>query len=239
MSGLNKVQIIGNLGRDPEVRAFQNGGHVCNLRIATTESWTDKASGERRERTEWHTVCIYNDNIGRVAAQYLRKGSKVYIEGKLETRKWQDQNGADRYSTEISVRPFGGEMIMLDTPRQQSGHGDQQAPQQGYGAPAQGGYGAPAQGGYGAPAQPPQSGYGAPPQGAPAQPPQQGYGAPPQGNPGGPPQSGYGAPPQGGYGAPPQAQQSNHGGQAPAGYGPPQQAAPPPRYGDMDDDIPF
>lgn len=110
---VNKVIIVGNLGRDPEVRSFPNGGKVVNLRIATSETWRDKASGERKERTEWHSVAIFNENIGKIAEQYLRKGSTVYIEGQLETRKWQDQSGADRYSTEIVLRPFRGEMTLL------------------------------------------------------------------------------------------------------------------------------
>ena len=111
---VNKVILIGNLGRDPEVRSFQNGGKVCNLRIATSEQWRDKASGERRERTEWHSVAIFSEPLIRVAEQYLRKGSKVYIEGQLETRKWQDQSGQDRYSTEVVLRPYRSELTMLD-----------------------------------------------------------------------------------------------------------------------------
>ncbi|MEO0361080.1 MAG: single-stranded DNA-binding protein [Pseudomonadota bacterium] len=111
---VNKVILIGNLGRDPETRSFQNGGKVCNLRIATSESWRDKASGERREKTEWHSVAIFSEPLVRVAEQYLRKGSKVYIEGQLETRKWQDQNGQDRYSTEVVLRPYRSELTMLD-----------------------------------------------------------------------------------------------------------------------------
>ena len=111
---VNKVILVGNLGRDPEVRTFQNGGRVCNLRIATSENWKDRNTGERRERTEWHTVAIFNENLARLAEQYLRKGSKVYIEGKLETRKWQDQSGQDRYSTEVVLRPYAGEMTFLD-----------------------------------------------------------------------------------------------------------------------------
>ena len=111
---VNKVIIIGNLGRDPEVRNFQNGGKVCNLRIATSENWRDKNSGERRERTEWHSVAIFSEPLVRLAEQYLRKGSKVYIEGQLETRKWQDQNGQDRYSTEVVLRPYRSELTMLD-----------------------------------------------------------------------------------------------------------------------------
>ena len=111
---LNKVMIIGNLGRDPEVRSFQNGGKVCNLRIATSETWKDRNTGERKERTEWHSVAIFSEPLARVAEQYLRKGSKVYIEGQLETRKWQDQSGQDRYSTEVVLRPYKSELTMLD-----------------------------------------------------------------------------------------------------------------------------
>jgi single-strand DNA-binding protein len=111
---VNKVILVGNLGRDPEVRSFQNGGKVVNLRIATSENWRDKASGERREKTEWHSVAIFNENLARVAEQYLRKGSKVYLEGQLETRKWQDQSGQDRYTTEVVLRQIGAQMVLLD-----------------------------------------------------------------------------------------------------------------------------
>ncbi len=111
---VNKVIIVGNLGRDPEVRTFQNGGKVCNLRIATSENWKDRNTGERRERTEWHSVAIFSEPLARIAEQYLRKGSKVYIEGQLETRKWQDQSGQDRYSTEVVLRPYRGELTLLD-----------------------------------------------------------------------------------------------------------------------------
>jgi single-strand DNA-binding protein len=110
---VNKVIIVGNLGRDPEVRSFQNGGKVVNLRIATSETWRDKASGERKERTEWHSVAIFNEALGKIAEQYLKKGSTVYIEGQLETRKWQDQSGADRYTTEVVLRQFRGELTLL------------------------------------------------------------------------------------------------------------------------------
>lgn len=110
---VNKVILIGNLGKDPEVRTFPNGGKVVGLRIATSETWRDKATGERKERTEWHSVSIFNEAIGKIAEQYLTKGSTVYIEGRLETRKWQDQSGADRYTTEIVLRPFRGEMTLL------------------------------------------------------------------------------------------------------------------------------
>jgi single-strand DNA-binding protein len=110
---VNKVIIVGNLGRDPEVRSFPNGGKVVNLRIATSENWRDKASGERKERTEWHSVAIFNEALGKIAEQYLRKGSTVYIEGQLETRKWQDQSGADRYTTEVVLRQYRGELTLL------------------------------------------------------------------------------------------------------------------------------
>ena len=110
---VNKVIIVGNLGRDPEVRSFPNGGKVVNLRIATSETWRDKASGERKERTEWHSVAIFNEALGKIAEQYLKKGSTVYIEGQLETRKWQDQSGADRYTTEVVLRQFRGELTLL------------------------------------------------------------------------------------------------------------------------------
>ena len=111
---VNKVILIGNLGADPEVRSFQNGGKVANLRIATSETWKDKNTGERREKTEWHTVAIFSEGLVRVAEQYLKKGSKVYIEGKLQTRKWQDQSGADRYSTEVVLQGLGSTLTMLD-----------------------------------------------------------------------------------------------------------------------------
>ena len=111
---VNKVILVGNLGRDPEVRSFPNGGKVVNLRIATSERWRDKQTGENKERTEWHSVAIFNENLGRIAEQYLRKGSKVYLEGQLETRKWQDQSGQDRYSTEVVLRQFRGELTLLD-----------------------------------------------------------------------------------------------------------------------------
>ncbi|WP_299844355.1 single-stranded DNA-binding protein [uncultured Roseovarius sp.] len=130
---VNKVIILGNLGRDPEVRTFQNGGKVCNLRIATSETWKDRNTGERRERTEWHTVAIFSEGLVRVCEQYLRKGSKVYIEGKLQTRKWQDQSGQDRYSTEVVLQGFDGTLVMLDGRGEGGGGGG------GYGG-GQGGY---------------------------------------------------------------------------------------------------
>jgi single-strand DNA-binding protein len=144
---VNKVILIGNLGRDPEIRSFQNGGRVCNLRVATSETWRDKDSGERRERTEWHSVAIFNENLVRLAEQYLRKGSKVYLEGQLETRKWQDQNGQDRYSTEVVLRPYRGEMTFLDGGA--GGGGDRGGDRGGdYGGGGGGGGG---RGGYGGP----------------------------------------------------------------------------------------
>jgi len=114
MSSLNKVIIIGNVGKDPEVRTMQNGNRVCNLTVATSESWKDKASGERKEKTEWHRVVIFNDNLVGVAERFLRKGSKVYIEGQLETRKWTDTSGVEKYSTEVVLRQYRGEIVLLD-----------------------------------------------------------------------------------------------------------------------------
>lgn len=111
---VNKVILIGNLGRDPEVRTFPDGGKICNLRIATSEQWRDKASGERKERTEWHNVVLRGDGLVRVAEQYLKKGSKVYVEGTLQTRKWQDQSGQERYSTDVVVAGMGSTLTMLD-----------------------------------------------------------------------------------------------------------------------------
>ena len=125
MASVNKVIILGHLGRDPEVRSFQSGGKVCNLRIATSETWKDKQTGERKERTEWHSVVIMADGLVRIAEQYLRKGSKVYLEGQLQTRKWHDQSGADRYSTEIVLRPYNSTMVLLDARRE--GYADHNA----------------------------------------------------------------------------------------------------------------
>jgi single-strand DNA-binding protein len=111
---VNKVILVGNLGADPEVRRTQDGSAVVNLRVATSEQWRDRGSGERRERTEWHRVVIFNENLGKVAEQYLRKGAKVYLEGQLQTRKWTDQSGQDRYTTEVVIGRFRGELQMLD-----------------------------------------------------------------------------------------------------------------------------
>jgi len=111
---VNKVILVGNLGRDPEVRRLNNGEPVVNLRLATSESWKDKATGERKEKTEWHSVVIFNENLARVAEQYLKKGSKVYVEGQLQTRKWTDQSGAEKYTTEVVLQRFRGELTILD-----------------------------------------------------------------------------------------------------------------------------
>ena len=156
---VNKVILVGNLGRDPEVRTFSNGGKVCNLRIATSESWKDRNSGERKERTEWHSVAIFSEPLARIAEQYLRKGSKVYIEGQLETRKWQDQSGQDRYTTEVVLRPYSGNLTLLDSRDGGGGGGGGN-----YGGAQGGGYGGgyddgPAGGGgYGGPSGGSQSG---------------------------------------------------------------------------------
>jgi single-strand DNA-binding protein len=116
MSGsVNKVILVGNLGRDPEIRSMQNGGKVCNLSVATSERWRDRTSGEQQERTEWHRVVIFDDRIVDVAERYLKKGAKVYLEGELQTRKWQDQSGQERYTTEVVLRRFRGQLTMLDS----------------------------------------------------------------------------------------------------------------------------
>jgi single-strand DNA-binding protein len=111
---VNKVILVGNLGKDPEMRRTQDGRPIANLRVATTETWRDKSTGERREKTEWHSVVIFNENLCKIAEQYLRKGSKVYIEGQLQTRKWQDQSGQDRYTTEVVLQGFNAQLTMLD-----------------------------------------------------------------------------------------------------------------------------
>lgn len=140
---VNKVILVGNLGADPEVKSFPSGGRIANMRIATSESWTDRATNERRERTEWHNVVIDNENLVRVAEQYLRKGSKIYVEGQLRTRKWQDRDGNDRYTTEVYVGRFRGELTLLDR-REGGGQGGGQG---GYGGSQGGGQGG-GQGGY-------------------------------------------------------------------------------------------
>ena len=118
---VNKVILIGNLGKDPEVRSFQNGGQVCSFSVATSENWKDKSTGERREKTEWHNISIFSEGLVRVAQQYLKKGSKVYLEGQLETRKWQDKEGKDRYTTEVVLRQFNSSLVLLD--RREGGAG--------------------------------------------------------------------------------------------------------------------
>ena len=123
MAGVNKVILVGNLGDDPEVRSLNNGGEVVNLRVATSETWKDK-EGNRQERTEWHRVVIFNENLGRVAKSYLKKGSKVYLEGQIQTRKWQDQSGQDKYSTEVVLQRFRGELVLLDSRGGGGGGGD-------------------------------------------------------------------------------------------------------------------
>ena len=140
--GINKVIIVGNLGKDPEVRTFANGGKVCNFSVATSESWKDKQTGERKEKTEWHNISIYNEGLAGVAEKYLRKGSKVYLEGKLQTRKWQDQSGNDRYSTDVVLQGFDAKMEMLDSKPGGGGQGgsnDGWGGGQGGGAPSGGG----------------------------------------------------------------------------------------------------
>ena len=122
MAGVNKVILVGNLGADPESKSFANGGEVVNLRVATSETWKDR-DGNRQEKTEWHQVAIFNENLGRVAKSYLRKGSKVYLEGQIQTRKWQDQSGNDRYSTEVVLQKFRGELVMLDARGEGGGGG--------------------------------------------------------------------------------------------------------------------
>jgi len=121
---VNKVILIGNLGADPEIRTLNSGDRVCNLRIATSETWRDRASGERKERTEWHRVVIFNDNLVKVAESYLRKGSKVYVEGAIATRKWTDQSGQEKFSTEVVLQKFRGELTMLDGKGEGSGAGE-------------------------------------------------------------------------------------------------------------------
>ncbi|MEM7224078.1 MAG: single-stranded DNA-binding protein [Pseudomonadota bacterium] len=148
---VNKVILVGNLGRDPEVRSTQDGNKIVNFSLATSETWRDRQSGERRERTEWHRVVIFNDRLGEVAEKYLRKGSKVYVEGQLQTRKWQGQDGQDRYTTEVVLQRFRGELTMLDTRGDGGGGGD-------YGGGGGGGGGFSSGGGGGGPSGGPPSG---------------------------------------------------------------------------------
>jgi len=143
MSGsVNKVIIVGHLGRDPESRSFQNGGKVVNMRVATSETWKDRNSGERKERTEWHSVAILSEGLANVAERYLRKGSKVYLEGALRTRKWQDQSGADRYSTEVVLNGFQAQLVLLDRNGGEAGSGgndDMSGQDSGFGGGGSGG----------------------------------------------------------------------------------------------------
>ena len=139
MASLNRVQLIGNLGADPEMRNTQDGRVIGNLRLATTDKWKDKNTGERKERTEWHRVVIFNEGLAKIAETYLRKGSKVFVEGKLKTRKWQDQSGADRYSTEVVLENFSGNLLMLDGKKDDQGGGggsQQQQPARTQGGPS-------------------------------------------------------------------------------------------------------
>jgi single-strand DNA-binding protein len=157
---VNKVILIGNLGRDPEIRSFSNGGRVANLAVATSESWRDKQSGERKEKTEWHRVAIFNDRLVEIAEKYLRKGSKVYLEGQLETRKWTDQSGQEKYTTEVVLKQFRGELTMLDGRGGGAGAGASEGGGEDYAAaPAGAGAGA----GGGASGAAPRSGGSAPP----------------------------------------------------------------------------
>jgi single-strand DNA-binding protein len=154
---VNKVIIVGNLGRDPESKSFQNGGKVVNLRIATSESWKDRNSGERKEKTEWHSVAIFNEGLANTAERYLRKGSKVYLEGQLQTRKWQDQSGADRYSTEVVLQGFDAKLVMLDGRQGEGGGGggwggDEDRGGGGFGGGSSSGFGGGNRGGGGKPA---------------------------------------------------------------------------------------
>jgi single-strand DNA-binding protein len=132
MSSVNKVILVGNLGNEPEVRNLPSGGKVVNLSVATSEKWRDKNSGEQKERTEWHRVVIFSEGLAKVAEQYLHKGSKVYLEGQLQTRKWQDQSGQDKYSTEVTLQGFNSALVMLDGPSQ--GGGSERPPAAPYGA---------------------------------------------------------------------------------------------------------
>lgn len=125
MSSLNKVLLIGNLGKDPDIRSMQNGNRVCNMSLATSEKWKDKQTGERRERTEWHRIVVFNEGLVGICEKYLRKGSKIYLEGQVETRKYTDQNDNERYITEIVLRPYKGEIVMLDTRQGEQGGYDQ------------------------------------------------------------------------------------------------------------------
>ncbi len=138
MAGVNKVILVGNLGADPEARSLPSGSEVVNLRVATSENWKDR-DGNRQERTEWHRVTIFNENLGRVAKNYLRKGSKVYLEGQLQTRKWTDQSGQDKYSTEVVLQNFRGELVLLDSRGEGGGGGGSGGFDEDFGGPIGGG----------------------------------------------------------------------------------------------------
>ncbi|MEO9971575.1 MAG: single-stranded DNA-binding protein [Hyphomonadaceae bacterium] len=145
---VNKVILVGNVGQDPEVRQFQNGGQVCSFSLATSENWKDKNTGERREKTEWHRISIFSEGLVRVVQSYVKKGSKLYIEGQLETRKWQDQNGQDKYTTEVVLRGFGSTLTMLDGRNSEGGGqrgGYDQGGSSGYGNQGGGNQGGPRQ----------------------------------------------------------------------------------------------
>lgn len=144
MAGVNKVILVGRLGKDPESKSFANGGSVVRFSVATSENWRDKQSGERKEKTEWHNVAIFNENLGKIATQYLRKGSQVYLEGALETRKWQDQQGVEKYTTEVVLKAFRGELTLLDSRDSAGGGRDSGGERGGYGGGDD--YGAPAAG---------------------------------------------------------------------------------------------
>ncbi|WP_310496560.1 single-stranded DNA-binding protein [Sandarakinorhabdus sp.] len=152
MAGVNKVILVGRLGKDPESKSFGNGGSVVKFSLATSETWRDKQSGERKEKTEWHNVVIFNEALGKIAAQYLRKGSEVYLEGAIETRKWQDQSGADRYTTEIVLARFRGELALLGGRDGGGGGGSRDSGGEDFGGAPSGGFGGPPAGGFGAPA---------------------------------------------------------------------------------------
>jgi single-strand DNA-binding protein len=137
MAGVNKVILVGNLGKDPEIRSMQNGGRVASFSLATSETWKDRVTGERKERTEWHRIAVFNENLVSVIERFVKKGSKIYIEGQLETRKWTDQSGQERYTTEVVLRPYRGELTLLDSPAGGSSSGYDRGPDEGYG----GGYG--------------------------------------------------------------------------------------------------
>ena len=148
MAGVNKVILVGNLGDDPESRSLGNGGEVVNLRVATSESWKDR-DGNKQERTEWHRVVIFNENLGKVAKSYLRKGSKVYLEGQIQTRKWTDNSGQDKYSTEIVLQRFRGELVLLDSRGGSGGGGGGADYGDSFGGGSSGGYGGGSSGGFG------------------------------------------------------------------------------------------